>query len=108
MTLNDVRAIISAIEFGSFVGQLHHRHRCSLFRQCASTWFRSMVVFSKVIDSECVKVWHPNLTAKIQIVGDCTAISAIAEFLLVTWSQSISMCVQHYSIYTQLSIHYTV
>jgi len=49
-----------------------------------------MVIFSKVIDSECVEVWHPDLTAKIRIVGDCAAISAIAVFY--TWSQSISMC----------------
>ena len=42
-----------------------------------------MVIYSDVTETECVKVRHPDLTAKIRIVRDYAAISTISEFLLV-------------------------
>jgi len=40
------------------------------------------VIFSEVTEKKCVKDRYPHSTAKVRIVQDCAAMSAMAMFLL--------------------------
>jgi len=49
-----------------------------------------MVKKSEVTEKNCIKDRYPRLKVKIQIVQDCAAMSAVAEFLL-----KIGICIEH-------------